>query len=224
MCFVYVDSADWLYLGTTRVITGQAQIQIVAPGIYLWATAESDEPAILLQSEIITLGDPTADGVIVSAVRLPWFKISEEIRSDPHFLRRFPNNHRKFEEFLAGIYEQQGFDVVLTPQRADGGRDVIATKSGILSIRVLGQAKAYSPHHLVTHDEVRALLGVLSADQNASKGMLVTTSDFQPGVYTAPQIQQFVPHRLELINGTAIPTWLESISKPIEQSPTTTSE
>lgn len=206
------------------MISGKLEITVGPPTSFGYAETWSTQPAILLQSEIITLGDRTADGAIVSAVRLPWFKISEEIRNNRQFLQQFPGNHRAFEGFLAGIYDQHGFEVVLTPQRADGGRDVIATRPGICSIRILGQAKAYSPGHLVTHDEVRAMLGVLSADQNASKGMIVTTSDFQPGVYKTDQIQQFVPHRLELVNGLALPTWLESIATSSGQSPTTTSE
>jgi restriction system protein len=175
---------------------------------------ERNAPALLLQSSILSFGPPTDDGRIVRAVQLPWHQILTEIENDPDFLCHFSKYHRKFEEFLAGIYEQQGYKVELTRPSNDGGRDVIATMDGFCSVRILGQAKAYSPGHLVTHEEVRAMQGVLAADDNASKGMIVTTSDFAPGVKTAPAIQKFVPNRLELINGASLLAWLKSNAPP----------
>ncbi len=101
-------------------------------------------PDILLQT-ILDLGPNVPDGQIVSAVALPWLQIADEIERNPGFLFRFPAYPRKFEEFLAGAYERAGYHVVLTPPSADGGRDVIATKDGFGAIRILDQAKAYSP-------------------------------------------------------------------------------
>jgi restriction system protein len=174
-----------------------------------------NEPAVLLQSEIIQLGERTSDGEVVEVVQLPWRKIADEIVRDPEFLRQFPGNHRRFEEFLAGIYRAAGFDeVVLTPQRGDDGRDVIATKFGFCTVRILGQAKAFKSGHLVGHDDVRAMLGVLSAEPSASKGMIVTTSSFAPGILTSPKMQQFSPSRLELVDGNQLVDWLSSLSPP----------
>jgi restriction system protein len=62
---------------------------------------------------------------------------------------------------------------------SDHGRDVIAVKRGLGFVRVIDQVKAYKPTHLVTADDVRALIGVLHGD-GASKGFLTTTSDFAP--------------------------------------------
>jgi restriction system protein len=59
---------------------------------------------------------------------------------------------------------EAGFDeVTLTPRSGDLGRDVIAVKRGLGTVRVIDQVKAYGPSHLVTADDVRALLGVLRA-------------------------------------------------------------
>jgi restriction system protein len=126
----------------------------------------------------------------------------------------FSGSPRKFEEFIAGAYRQTGWDeVTLTPASGDKGRDVIATKNGLCSIRVLDQAKAYAPGHLVTHNDVRAMLGVLSADQNASKGIVTTTSDFEPRVWSGDEFSRFRPYRLELKNGQQLLKWLSDISK-----------
>jgi restriction system protein len=101
----------------------------------------------------------------------------------------------------------------LTPASGDKGRDVIATKRGICSLRVLDQAKAYAPRHLVRHNDVRAMLGVLSVDQNASKGLITTTSDFEPGILSSGEFASFIPYRLELKNGEQLLKWLAKIQK-----------
>lgn len=60
--------------------------------------------------------------------------------------------------------------------------------------------KAYSPGHVVTADEVRALLGVLQAEQDTTKGIFTTTSFFAPKIRQDKFIKPFLPYRLELID------------------------
>jgi len=55
-------------------------------------------------------------------------------------------------------------------------------------------------------------LGVLQTDGNTSKGLITTTSDFQPGILTGDEFKNFMPHRLELKNGTDIVDWLKGLS------------
>ena len=130
---------------------------------------KEEKPELLLQNELISLGNRTSDGHIVTAVQLPWWTIVQKIKSDPAFLGYFSKNPRAFEEFLAGLYREAGYDeVVLTPRSNDGGRDVIAIRRGFCSVKILGQAKAYSAGHLVSHDDCRAMVGVLTGDSNAS--------------------------------------------------------
>lgn len=153
---------------------------------------------LLLQS-VITCGDKTSEGVLLKAVNLPWFEIVELLQNDPNEAFKIPP--RKWEEIIAGAYKKAGFeDVILTPSSGDYGRDVIAVKRGIGSVRIINQVKAYKPDHLVTADDVRALLGVLTAD-GASKGVLTTTSDFAPKLPQDILLKPFMPSRLELVNG-----------------------
>ena len=117
-----------------------------------------------------------------------------------------------WEEIIAGAYSKAGFDeVTLTPRSGDLGRDVIAVKKGIGSVRVIDQVEAYAPTHLAPADDVRALMGVIIGD-HASKGFLSTTSDFAPGIATDRIIQNFIPDRLELINGSMLLTRLEQLA------------
>ena len=155
----------------------------------------------------MNLGDKTSEGQLVTDVALPWLQIVHEIERDPQFLYQFVNDPRKFEEFIAATYRKAGWtEVILTPRSSDGGRDVIAVKRGYGSIRFLEQCKAYRHGNLVTHNDVRAMLGVLQTDANASKGIITTTSDFQPGIHTGSEFKPFMPHRLELKNGQQLRT------------------
>lgn len=157
-----------------------------------------DAPKLVLKS-VLTFGETTDEGKIVQAVTLPWFEILELLKNDPNAAFQIPAD--KWEEIIAGAYRQSGFDeVILTPRSGDYGRDVIAVKKGIGTIRVIDQVKAYKPGHLVDANDVRALVGVLQGD-NASKAFLTTTSDFAPKLPVDPLITPFIPSRLELING-----------------------
>jgi len=176
------------------------------------AIATNGGPELLLQAEIVLMGDKTAEGQLVKAAAFPWIEIVDHLERDPEFLFQFRHEHRKFEEFIAACYHRQGFEVTLTPQRGDRGRDVIAFKKGWGAVRFLEQAKAYAPGHLVDHDDVRAMLGVLYADPSASKGIITTTSDFQPGILKeGSEFAPFMPSRLELKNGKSTLEWIKSI-------------
>lgn len=172
-----------------------------------------DTPEILLQTELVELGGALDDGTIVTISAIPWMAIYRAIKADPNIIYEFSKHPRMFEEFLAAAYDKAGWDeVILTPRSNDGGRDVIAIKRGLCTIRILDQAKAYSPNHLVTHDDVRAMLGVLQLDSNSSKAIVTTTSDFQPTIRRNPDFQRFMPYRLELRNGNDLWLWIDDIA------------
>jgi restriction system protein len=167
---------------------------------------------ILLAVEFTSNGPTTKDGQIIRAISLPWIEIVNCIQNDPDFLSEFAKHPRKFEEFIAATYDKEGWDeVILTPRSNDKGRDVIAIKHGFGSVRFLEQTKAYSPGHLVSHDDVRAVLGVMSIDQNASKAIITTTSDFAPGILRGDEFNRFMPNRLELRNGKQLAQWLNHV-------------
>lgn len=151
----------------------------------------------------------------------PIYEVLARAVDDHEFLYYFSRHPRKFEIFIADCYSLAGWEQVeLTPQRGDGGRDVIATRSDVGTIRILEQTKAYSPGRLVTHDDVRAMIGVLGIDHNSSKGIITTTSDFQPTVMANPDFAQFMPYRLELRNGLALREWLAEIRTNPSARPT----
>jgi restriction system protein len=91
--------------------------------------------------------------------------------------------------------------VILTPRSGDHGRDVIAVKRDLWTVRIIDQVKAYHPGRLVPADDVRALVGVLFSDRAATKGLVTTTWDFAPRIKDDPFIKPHIPYRLQLING-----------------------
>jgi len=84
---------------------------------------------------------------------------------------------RRFEEFVAGIWESFGYQVELTARTRDQGRDVIAIRNAEAHLRFLIECKRYSPDNKVGIGIVRSLYGVVR-DENATKGILATTSTF----------------------------------------------
>jgi restriction system protein len=127
-------------------------------------------PGVTLKA-VLVLGEPDKEGALVQAVALPWFEILKMIQQDPQGM--YGIDPRRWEEILAGAYTRAGFDeVILTPRSGDKGRDVVATKRGIGSIRIFDQVKAYAPGNLVTADQVRGMIGVITGAANVSKGSL----------------------------------------------------
>lgn len=161
-----------------------------------------DVPSILVQAIVTPIGTH-ADGALVETVRPVWDELIALIRSDPEAI--FNISPRQLEELVAASYDRAGFDeVILTPRSGDLGRDVIAVRKGWGSIRIIDQVKAYRPTHRVTANDVRALLGVLSGDPRATKGIVTTTSTFAPKIATDPFISPFIPYKLELVDGEGL--------------------
>jgi len=170
-----------------------------------------EQPAITLKSLLI-FGDKLAAGRLVKAVAVPWYEILAMIKKDPESIYQI--DPFKWEEIIAGAYERAGFDeVVLTPRSGDGGKDIIATKHGAGSVRFYDQVKAYRPGHLVTANDVRAILGVIAGSPDVSKGIITTTSRFAPRIREETTISQFVPFRLELKDKDELIQWLDSLSE-----------
>ena len=168
-------------------------------------------PEILISASIINLGDMVTEGQLIDSVALPWFEILKELERDPQFLHQL--GWRKMEELVAGAYQREGWpEVVLTPRSGDGGRDIIVSKPGVGAVRFIDQVKAYAPGHRVPAEDVRALYGVLTRDQNVSKGIVTTTATFAPGVYEEWKV--LMPFRLELKDGPALTDWLMRLRGP----------
>jgi restriction system protein len=169
-----------------------------------------ESPEILIQGIIQPYGEDK-EGKLIRAMAFPWQLVVEKLVRDWDLAYQIP--YEKWEEMVAAAFDRAGYDkVILTPRSGDHGRDVIAIKEGVGSIRIINSVKAYKPNHRVKHDDVRALIGVLHGDPQATKGIVTTTSSFAPGIATDPFIAPLIPYRLELMDGAQLKKWLADLA------------
>ena len=195
------------YYHAATQFTGQSTL--AAAAAVLTARARS---ATLSVSSVIIPERSTAQGILIRSTSLVWDEIVQALGDDWTLAYRLTPD--KWEEIVAGAFKKAQYDeVTLTPRSGDHGRDVIAIKRGIGCVKIIGSVKRYAPGNLVEYDHIRALIGVLSGERDASKGIITTTSDFPPHVNEDPFIAPFLPTRLELMNGEATQKWLRDLSK-----------
>lgn len=167
---------------------------------------------IIPDQKIIVPDRKVAEGVLIRGNSAVWYDIIAKLQSD--WSQAYSLSSTRWEEIVAAAFDKAGFDeVTLTPRSGDRGRDVIAVRKGVGSIKIIGSVKAYKPGHNVSYDDVRALLGVLSGERDASKGIITTTSNFPPRILEDPFIAPFLPTRLELMNGDSLQRWLGDLLK-----------
>ena len=94
----------------------------------------------------------------------------------PHKL--YDLSPRKFEELVAEILKDFGFDVTLTPSTRDGGKDILAyMRNQITSCLMFVECKKWKPEQRVGIEVVQRMYAVQQVN-NANKSMIVTTSFF----------------------------------------------
>jgi restriction system protein len=104
---------------------------------------------------------------------------------------------RKFELLVAELYRRQGFEATLTPAAGDEGVDIyVVSRSDLGQALWVVQAKRYAARNPIGAGIVRELYGTVMA-KDASAGILVTTSFFQPG---AKKLEREFEYRLSLKN------------------------
>lgn len=182
---------------------------------YAFGVQREDPPPVVLppipivMQAVVQPYVKTSEGELVKLVAIPWQHIVSLLARRPQLA--FELSPRTWEEIVAAAFDAAGYDeVILTPRSKDRGRDVIAIRHGVGATRIIDSVKAYSHHRRVSHDDVRALLGVLFGDPRATKAILSTTSTFAPGISEDPIIAPHIPYRLELMDGPHLIEWLKS--------------
>ena len=177
----------------------------------------TDNFPVIVSQAVITPYEKTSEGHLIRAVALPLLDIISMIEKDPRLMDQI--DPRKWEEIVAATYDQsrQFDEVTLTPRSGDRGRDVIAVKKGFGSVRLIESVKRKKPGEKVTAADVRDLLGVLYSDPQASKGIVSTTWEFAPKIDENPFIKQYIPHRLELVNGTDLLKRMKEYTTPMSK-------
>jgi len=128
-----------------------------------------------LHSEFCVLHE--SDSPIISVGPALHKHLLSSCHQDPE--RLYTLTPRKFEELVAELFYEFGFDVELTVRTKDGGRDIVALgydRAGI-GLKYLIECKRYGRGKKVGVQVVRSLHGVVT-DEGATKGILATTAKF----------------------------------------------
>lgn len=102
---------------------------------------------------------------------------------------------REFEEMVCELLDKQGYEVRLTKQTRDGGKDIIVVQNSVLGeFCIYVECKKYDMSNPISVKLVRELYGTVMAD-NATAGMIITTSYFTKD---AKEYQNKIKHRMKL--------------------------
>jgi restriction system protein len=113
----------------------------------------------------------------------------EEVRS--YLTARFSDRHlispSQFEDVVASVFRDHGYDSIVTGKTGDGGIDIVLQRDGQ---QVGVQVKRYKDK--IGVDPIRSFMGALT-EKGLLAGVFVTTSDFTKGAReyaTAPRIRE----------------------------------
>jgi restriction system protein len=108
----------------------------------------------------------------------------QEINDLPlaRFDLRFEIHPRKFEELVASVFQQIGYDAAATAYHADGGIDVVLHGDGVGTAGV--QVKRYRDR--IEAEQIRAFAGALVLG-GYTRDVFVTTSSFRSGAVASAQ-------------------------------------
>ena len=112
---------------------------------------------------------------------------------------------RKFEELIADIMHDFGFQVELTKATRDGGRDIVAfIRNSVTSYLTFIECKHYSQNNPVGVSVIRNIVGVQQI-YGANKSLIVTSSYFTKDAINE---RMKVENSLDLKDHEDIKKWL----------------
>lgn len=117
----------------------------------------------------------------------------------------------EFENVVADLWEDMGYETTVTEPRKDGGADVIAVSQGALPINVEKlaiQVKRYTARRSVRQQEVDRMEAVRKRF-DADLGLVVTTATFSED---AVSVESEDAMYIELVDGEELLTMLNSSS------------
>ncbi len=121
---------------------------------------------------------------------------------------RFEMHPRLFEETVASVFKDLGYQVVVTGYSSDGGIDVILhDDSGTIGVQV----KRYK--NSIEVEQIRSLTGALVL-AGFTKGIFVTTSRFQAGAPDTVQKYSSCGYQIDLVDADRFYETLRLTQRP----------
>jgi hypothetical protein len=139
--------------------------------------------------------------------------ITDPIQEIKRYLAKHPEkiynlNPRRFEELIAAILKDFGFDTELTPATRDGGRDIYAyVRNAVTSFLMFVECKRWASHRKVGIDVVQRVHGAAKAG-GANKAMIVTSSFF---TLPAQEERRRIEKELDLADYDKLKSWLRDL-------------
>jgi restriction system protein len=109
---------------------------------------------------------------------------------------RYSIHPRLMEEVVASIYKDHGYDTCVTSYSGDGGIDVILRGPNEQTVGI--QVKRY--RNKISASQIRELVGALVINGH-TKGVFITTSEFQSGALTLTRAGASKGVFVELVDG-----------------------
>jgi len=124
----------------------------------------------------------------------------------------FKLNPYKYEELVADLLKDMGYDIFLTPKSRDGGRDILAVikippNKEILTIV---ECKQHSPKNKIGQAIVERFLFTIMRNDISNRGLIATTSTFTKGAKLVQEKHKWI---LDLYNHNDITDWLKNYGK-----------
>lgn len=136
-------------------------------------------------------------------------RLLELFQKDPESLHRISS--REFEQVIAELFAEEGYEVAITPESRDGGKDIyVYKKDPLTETMFLVECKRYTPPNTVGVEIARQLYGVVQHER-ASGGILVTTSYFTK---PAQEFAKSIPYQLFLRDFEYLTKWLKKADPP----------
>lgn len=156
----------------------------------------------ILQSATKSHYDEATTAPLLAALGPAWDEVCRHLTKRPDSL--YSLDSRKFEELVAEMFRDAGWNVELTARTRDHGYDIVALQHGLTPMKVLVEAKRYARDAAVPVSVVRSLFGV-RAKSDASKVVLATSSHVSD--YAKREFTREVPWQLSFIEGQRILEW-----------------
>ena len=178
---------------------------------YLKDFSDEDALEIFQQSQkpIISLSDSEEAEQKIKVARPTVIQANDELirRLKSHPVDIHKVSPKKFEELIGDLLSNMGFEIHLTPQTKDQGRDIIALIDNEFGkFHCLVEVKKYRKNNPVGVSIIRELLGTYF-HHKADKAMLVTSSYFSR---EAREFQQEHEYALSLKEYSDVVRWLQN--------------
>jgi restriction endonuclease Mrr len=200
---------DWNYI--IFALDNDGEYRAIDLKVSLESEEHAEHELILRMASIAEMGQ-IEENLYINETNKESFLITNIDGEVKKYFKNHPEklyqlSSRKFEELVADILKDFGFNVELTKATRDGGSDIIARiENAVTSFLLFVECKKYSQDNKVGVGIIREVVGV-HALRRPSKSIIVTTSFFSKDAINEAGLFK---ENLELKDYNALKGWLNN--------------